>query len=136
MRVFQDRDRQARPGRGCLHRPTRTVWVPYLAQELHGRRGQRVVGRELELCREHAALEGRPFWPLYHGLPVQKVVLGDGPGGDSIGRVLGEHAVFLEQAAVGGRRHGGLSRGLCAGAGFVLVEGTQGGLLLALGRRA
>jgi len=39
---------------------------------------------------------------LDEGLPVQEVVFGDGTGGDSFRGVVGEGAVFLEEAAVRG----------------------------------
>ncbi len=85
-----------------------TVGVPDIAEKLHRRRRQRIVLGKLELGGEDAALKGRALGALDQALPAQDVVLGHGAGGDALGRVVGEGAVLLEQAALGGRlRHGG-----------------------------
>lgn len=85
-----------------------TVRMPHLAADkAHGGRHQRVVLGKAQLGREDAALKGRALGALDDGLPEQHVVLGDGAGGDAVGRVVGEGAVLLEEAAVGGGRHGG-----------------------------
>lgn len=84
-------------------RQRRTVGVPDVGEELHRRRRQRVVLGELELGGEDAALERRALGALDEAFPVQEVVLGDGAGRDALGRVVGERAVLLEEAAVGGR---------------------------------
>lgn len=86
-----------------------TVWVEDVDEELHGGRGERVVLGELELGGEDAALEGCALRSLDEALPVEEIVLGDGAGGDTLGRVVGEGAVLLEEAPVGGgRSHGGV----------------------------
>lgn len=77
--------------------------MPDVGEELHRRRRQRVVLGELELGGEDAALERRALGALDEAFPVQEVVLGDGAGRDALGRVVGERAVLLEEAAVGGR---------------------------------
>lgn len=79
-----------------------TVGMPDVGEEAHRGRGERVVLGEFELGREDAALEGGALGPLDEALPVQHVVLGDGPGGDALGGVVGEGAVLLEQPALGG----------------------------------
>lgn len=76
--------------------------MPHVGEELHRRRRERVVLGELELGGEDAALKGRALGALDEALPAQQVVLGDGAGGDALGGVVGEGAVFLEEAAVGG----------------------------------
>lgn len=82
--------------------------MKHVADKLHRRRRQRVVAREAQLGSEDAPLEGRAFGPLDERFPVQKVVFGDGAGGDALGGVVGEGAVLLEEAAVGGGlRHAG-----------------------------
>lgn len=81
--------------------------MPHVGEELHRRRRERVVLGELELGGKHAALERRALGALDQAFPAEQVVLGDGAGGDALGRVVGEGAVFLEEAAVGGGlRHG------------------------------
>lgn len=77
-----------------------------LAQELHGRGGERVVLGELELGREDAALERGPLGPLDEGFPLQQVVFGDRAGSDAIGWVVGQRAILLQEPSVCGRRHG------------------------------
>jgi hypothetical protein len=76
--------------------------VPDVSKEAHGRWRERIVLWELELCGEDAALERRALGALDEALPVQQVVLGDWAGGDAVWRVVGEGAVFLEEAPVGG----------------------------------
>ena len=85
----------------------RTIGMPDVDEELHGGRGEWVVLWELELGGEHAAFEGRVLGPLNEAFPVEDVVLGDGAGCDAFGRVVGQGAILLQQAAVGG----GLSHG-------------------------
>ena len=75
--------------------------MPDLAEELHCRRGERVVLGEAQLGGEDAALKGRALGALDQGLPAQEVVFGDGAGGDALGWVVGEGAVLLEEAPVG-----------------------------------
>ena len=77
--------------------------MPHLAQEAHARRRQRVVFRELQLGREDAPFERRAFGAVDQRFPVEQVVFGDGAGGYAFGGVVGQGAVFLEEAAVGGR---------------------------------
>jgi hypothetical protein len=82
--------------------------VKHVADKLHRRRRQRVVAREAQLGGEDAPLKGRALGPLDEGFPVQEVVLGHGAGRDAFGGVVGEGAVLLEEAAVGGGlRHAG-----------------------------
>lgn len=78
-----------------------TVWMPYLPEELHGRRRERVVPREPQLGREHAALKRCALGPLDQRLPVQEVVFRDRAGRDALGRVVGQRPVLLQQAAMG-----------------------------------
>lgn len=95
-----------------------TVGVPHVGEELHGRRRERVVLGEAQLGGEDAALKGCALGALDEALPVQQVVLGDGAGGDALGGVVGEGAVLLEEAAVGGGLgHGGCDVRLARGAG-------------------
>jgi hypothetical protein len=82
-----------------------TIRVPHVGEELHRWRGKRVVLGELELCGKDAALERCALGTLDQTLPVKEVILGDGAGGDAFGRVVGERAILLEKAAVGGGRH-------------------------------
>ena len=70
-------------------RGSNTVWMPHLAEKLHGRRCERVVLGKLELGGEDAALEGGALGPLDQGFPDQEVIFGDGAGGDALGRVVG-----------------------------------------------
>lgn len=82
--------------------------MPHVGEELHGRRSKGIVLGELELGGEDTALEGGALGALDEALPVQEVVLGDGAGGDALGGVVGEGAVLLEEAPVGGGLgHGG-----------------------------
>lgn len=78
-----------------------TIRMKYIPQKLHARRHMRVIVRELKFGREHAALKGRALGPLDQAFPVQQVVFGDGARGDAFGWVVGEGAVFLEEAALG-----------------------------------
>ena len=83
--------------------------MPHLAQKPHRGRVKRVVLRELELGGEDAALEGGAVGTLDEGLPEEDVVLGDGAGGDAVGRGGGEEFVLVEEAAGGDCRcHGGI----------------------------
>lgn len=75
-------------------------------QELHGGRTQRVILGESELRGEHTPFERGPLGPLDQRLPVEHVVLRDGPRGDALRRGGGEVAVLVEEAFLGyGRRH-------------------------------
>ena len=74
--------------------------MPDVHEELHARGRQRVVLWELQLGGEDAALERRVLGPLDEALPVEEVVLGDGAGGDAVRGVVGQGAVFLEEAPV------------------------------------
>ncbi len=78
-----------------------TIRMPHLAQKLHRRRREGVVFWETQLGGEYAALKGRALGPLDECFPVKKVVFGYRTGGDALGRVVGEGAVFLQEAAVG-----------------------------------
>lgn len=80
----------------------RTVGVPHVGEELHGRRRERVVLGEFQLGGEDAAFKGRALGALDEAFPVEEVVLGDGAGGDALGGAVCESAVFLEEAPVGG----------------------------------
>lgn len=73
-----------------------------VGEKLHRWGRQRIVLGELELRGEDAALKGGSFGALDEALPVQEVVFRDGAGGDALGGVVCEGAVFLEEAAVGG----------------------------------
>ena len=75
--------------------------MPDLAQELHGWRGERVVFGEAQLGGEDAAFEGGALGALDQGFPVEEVVLRDGAGRDAFWGVVGQGAVFLEEAPVG-----------------------------------
>ena len=98
--------------------------MPHLAQELHRGRGQGVVLGEAQLGGEDAALEGRALGALDQRLPVEQVVLGDGARRDALGRVVGQRAVLLEEAAVGGGlRHGGGRESETAGTGVEVACG-------------
>ncbi len=61
-----------------------TIGMPYFAQELHLWRIQRVVFRELELCRKDAAFEWSTLRALDQRLPDEKVVLVDRSRCDAI----------------------------------------------------
>ena len=74
--------------------------MPDLADEFHGRWRKRIIFRELELCRKDATLEWRSLGPLDQRLPVQEVVFGDGACGDAFWWVVGQGAIFLEEAAM------------------------------------
>lgn len=78
-----------------------TVGMPNIHQKLHTRRRKRVVLGELELSGKDAAFEGRVLRALDETFPVEEVVLGDRAGGDAVGGVVGQGAVFLEEPAVG-----------------------------------
>lgn len=85
--------------------------MPDVGEELHRRRGQRVVLGELELGGEDAALKRRALGALDQAFPVQQVVFRDRAGGDALGRVVGQGAVLLEQTPMGrGLRHAGENR--------------------------
>lgn len=77
-----------------------TIRVPDLADESHRRWCQRVIFRELELGRENTAFKWRALRPLDQRLPVQEVVFGDRPSCDAFGWVVGQGAIFLEEAAM------------------------------------
>lgn len=62
-----------------------TVWMPDIAQELHGRRHERVVSRKFELGREYTAFVRCSFGSHDHGLPEEEVIFVDGAGGDAFG---------------------------------------------------
>ena len=64
--------------------PSRTIRVPYFAQELHLWGIQRVVFGKLELRRKDAAFEGSALGTLNQRLPDEKVVLVDRPRCDAI----------------------------------------------------
>lgn len=98
----------------------RTVGVPHVGEELHGRRRERVVLGEFQLGGEDAAFKGRALGALDEAFPVEEVVLGDGAGGDALGGAVCEGAVFLEEAPVGG----GLGHG--AGGEKGVVVGSPG----------
>lgn len=86
----------------------RTIGMKHVADKLHRRRCQRVVTREAQLGGEDPTFKGRAFGPLDQRFPVQEVVFRHGAGGDAFGGVVGEGAVLLEEAAVGGGlRHAG-----------------------------
>lgn len=73
-----------------------TIGVPNVALELHGRRHERIVLWELELCREDAAFVWGALRALDHGFPEEKVIFVDWPCRDALGWVGGEVLVFLE----------------------------------------
>lgn len=90
-----------------------TVRMPHVARKPHGRRRERIVLGKLELGGEDAALEGRALGALDQCFPHEDVVFGDGACGDAFGRVVGERAVFVEEALGGdavGHSCGGLGR--------------------------
>lgn len=110
--------------------------MPDVGEELHGRRRERVVLGELQRGGEDAALKGGALGALDEALPVQQVVLGDGAGGDALGGVVCEGAVFLEQTPVRRRLGHGAQRdeaacgwrGLPLGAHGWVVCGVSTGL--------
>ena len=79
-----------------------TVGVPHAtSNELHSRRAQGVVSRELQLRCENAALEGGFLGALDQGFPMEHVILGDGACSDTLRWVGGEVFVFVEKALLG-----------------------------------
>lgn len=84
----------------------RTIWVPDVALELHGRRHERVVLGEFELCWEDAAFVWCSLGALDHGLPEEKVIFVDWACCDALGRVGGKVLVLLEEALGGHGVHG------------------------------
>lgn len=80
--------------------------MPDVGEEAHGWWCERVVLRELELGGEDTALKRSALWTLNQTLPMEEVIFGDWAGGDAVWGVVGEGAVFLEEASVsGGRGH-------------------------------
>lgn len=77
--------------------------MPHVAQEAHRGRRVRVVLGEPQLSGEDAPLERRPLGALHQRLPPEEIIFGHGPRRDALGRVVGQGAVLLEEAAVGGR---------------------------------
>lgn len=80
-----------------------TVGMPDVGEETHGWWGERIVLWELELGGEDAAFKRGALWTLDEAFPVEEVVFGDGAGRDAVWRVVGQGAVFLKEAPVGGR---------------------------------
>lgn len=78
-----------------------TIWVPDVALELHGRRHERVVLWEFELCWEDSAFVWCSLGALDHRLPEEKVIFVDGACCDALGRVGGKVLVLLEEALGG-----------------------------------
>jgi hypothetical protein len=76
--------------------------MPQIHQKLHGWRRKRVVLRELELGGKHTALKGCVLGTLDQAFPVEDVVLGDGPCGDALWRVVCERAILLQEASLCG----------------------------------
>lgn len=72
--------------------------MPYLTQELHLRRVERVVSGESQLGGKDTAFERRTFGTLDHRLPEEEIVFIDRPGCNAIrwrdekGFVFGEEA--------------------------------------------
>lgn len=86
------------------------VGVPYLAQELHLRRVERVVARESERRGEDAAFVGGVGGAGDDGFPREHVVFGYGAGGYAVWGVREEGFVFGEEAfGRDGGGHGGRS---------------------------
>ena len=75
-----------------------TIWVPDVALELHGRRHERVVLGEFELCWEDTAFVWCSLGTLDHGLPEEEVIFIDGACCDALWRVGREVLVLLEEA--------------------------------------
>lgn len=74
--------------------------MPDLADEFHGRWRKRIIFGELEFGRKHPTLEWRSLGSLDQRLPVQEVIFGDGPCCDAFWWVVGQGAIFLEEAAM------------------------------------
>jgi len=75
----------------------RTVWVPDIAQELHGRRHERVVLGKLEFRWKHAAFVWGVLRALYESLPDEQIIFRDWAGRDAVWRVGSEVLVLLEE---------------------------------------
>lgn len=71
--------------------------MPDVALELHGRRHERVVLGEFELCWEDAAFVWCSFGALDHGLPEEEVIFVDWACCDALGWVGGKVLVLLEE---------------------------------------
>jgi len=68
--------------------------MPDFSEELHLRRIEWIVFGELELGREDATFKRSLFWALDQCLPDKEVILTDGTGSDSIGRIRKESLVL------------------------------------------
>jgi hypothetical protein len=66
--------------------------------ELHGRRHERVVLGEFELCWEDAAFVWCSLGALDHGLPEEKVIFVNGACCDALGWVGRKVLVLLKEA--------------------------------------
>ena len=84
-----------------LPRVFRTIRVPDVALELHGRRHERVVLGEFELCWEDAAFVWCSLRALDHCLPEEKVIFVDWARCDALWRIGGKVLVLLEKALGG-----------------------------------
>lgn len=74
-----------------------TIWMPHLTRKPHRRGRQRIILWELQFCREYASFKRCAFWSLYQCFPDEEVVFADRAGVDSVGWVVGEVFVFLEE---------------------------------------
>lgn len=72
------------------------VGVEDFAKEAHGRRGERVVGREGEGGGEQAACVGRGGGPRDEGFPQEQVGFGNWSRGDPVRRGGSEILVFVK----------------------------------------
>jgi len=79
-----------------------TVRMPHLPQKPHTRWRQRIILRELQLRRENTTLERRALWSLDERLPIQQVIFGHRAGGYAFWWIVGQKAVFMEEAALCG----------------------------------
>ena len=75
-----------------------TIRMPQIAGELHGRRHERVVFRELQFCWEDAAFERSSFGSHDDCFPDEEVIFVDWSGGDAFRWVDCESFVLLEES--------------------------------------
>lgn len=79
------------------------------ADELHGRRAQRVILGEFQLGGKNTAFEWGTLGALDQGFPVVHVIFRDRARRDAIGGVGREVLVLVEETLLGDGGHGGQS---------------------------
>jgi hypothetical protein len=79
-----------------------TIRMPHLPKEPHTWRRKRIILRKLQLSGKQTAFERCSLGSLNQRFPVEQVVFGDGSGGDAFWGIVGQGAVFLQQATLRG----------------------------------